>query len=501
MGDLLSAKNLSNRVLLIVFVAFSVLTAYFIYTSYKSYLDESEQQVVERMYSIAQTASLQIDAEELSYLIETYTTKNAISSNQHDSIYNKIHKILANVATVNELGSPIYTLVKSDSGQYFEFIATSSANPYYRHSYKEFPDALLKLYDEGGKLDVHSSENGVWLSAFAPIKNTKGQTIAIIQADKNFEEFYAAAKSKLWRNILISLGIFIVILLILLRSLRALIKIEEDQKAELEHSYKLIAHKNKSIADSINYAKRIQDAMIPSKGDIASVFEQSYVFFRGKDVVSGDFPFMLTTETDGVVYIASVDCTGHGVPGALISIIGNSLLNDAIKNQRYEEPGDILKALHYGVVDALNQEQEGALTNDGMDIALLKVNKNKKLVQFAGAHRPLIHISGEEVNEIKGNRLSIGGTHYTSRGKKMDFSTIEINYTSGDSFHFFSDGFPDQFSDTTQKKFGGKNIREFYTKHCQLSLDKMGEELEATFDDWKGSHHQMDDVLVIGIKL
>ncbi len=501
MGELLLVKNLSNRVLLVVFIAFSILTAYFIQNSYRSYLGESEKQLVDRMFSIAQTTALQLEPDNLDYLISNYTTKDAIRSSAQDSIYNIVHRKLAEVTSVNEMNSPLYTLVKSDSGAYFEFIVTSSMNPYFRHSYKEFPEMLLTDYEKGGRLDLHKSENGVWLSAFAPIKNRQGETIAIIQADQNFEEFYEAAKANLWKEIFISIGIFIVILAIVLRSLRAIIKIEEEQKVELENSYKLIAHKNKSIADSINYAKRIQDAMIPSESDICRVFDEAYVFFRGRDVVSGDFPFMIARESEGIIYIATVDCTGHGVPGALISIIGNSLLSDIIKNQIYEKPGDILKALHFGVVDALNQEQEGSLTNDGMDIALLKINKNEHLVEFAGAHRPLIHVQRDSITEIKGSRLSIGGTQYTSRGKKMDFETFEIPYESGDCFHFFSDGYPDQFNDVTMRKFGSRQIRAFYKENRDQPLQNIGKKLEAAFDAWKGTEIQLDDVLVIGIKL
>ncbi|MFQ3215402.1 MAG: putative membrane protein [Marivirga sp.] len=248
MGDLLSAKNLSNKVLLVVFIAFTVLTGYFIQNSYRTFLNESEKQVVDRMYSIAQTAALQIDAGQISYLINKYKTKDALTSTSQDSIYQQLHKKLAAVAGLNEMNSPLNTLIKSDSGAYFEFIVTSSVQPYYRHSYLEFPEQLLSEYKVGGRLNVHSSENGTWLSAFAPIKNNKGQTIAIIQADRNFEEFYAAAKSKLSNDIFMSIGIFIVILVIVLRSLRSIISIEEEQKAELEKTYKLIAHKNKNIA-------------------------------------------------------------------------------------------------------------------------------------------------------------------------------------------------------------------------------------------------------------
>jgi serine phosphatase RsbU (regulator of sigma subunit) len=391
-------------------------------------------------------------------------------------------------------------MVRSNSGDYFEFIVSSSEAPYFRHTYKEFPEQLLREFEVGGKLNVHSSENGMWLSAFAPIKNNQNETIAVIQADRDFEEYYAIAKEKLFNDLLISLAIFVVILFIVLKFLRSIIKNEEKQKEELETSYKIIAHKNKDISDSINYAKRIQDSLIPSLKDIRSVFPHSYVFFRGKDVVSGDFPYMAQIENSNIVYIASVDCTGHGVPGALISIIGNYLLNDLIVSKEMNEPGDILRALHFGVVSTLNQEQEDSLSNDGMDIALIKVDREAQTFEFAGAHRSLIQIKNGELEEIKGSKLSIGGTHYTRRGKKMDFINYKTQYNEGDSIHFYSDGYPDQFGGPETRKFGQKNMRAFFNRHANENMEVIGSKLESTFDDWRSGHKQMDDVLVMGIK-
>jgi serine phosphatase RsbU (regulator of sigma subunit) len=500
MGDFLSAKSLSNRVLLVVIVSFSILTGYFIYNSYHQFLSNSEEQVVNRLYSIAKTASLQVDGEEMEYLINKYPNKDAITTNEQDSIYSKINKQLLEVVKANEMTTSLYTMVRSKEGPYFEFIVSSSEIPYFRHSYKEFPDQLLNDFELGGKLNVHSSENGMWLSAFAPVKNDKGETVAVIQADRNFEEFYAIAKAKLVNDLLISLGIFVVILLIVLKFLRSIIKNEEEQKRELETSYKIIAHKNKDISDSINYAKRIQDSFIPTLKEIKSVFPESYVFFRGKDVVSGDFPFMVKLENQDTVYIASVDCTGHGVPGALISIIGNFLLNDLIISKKLDQPCDILRALHFGVVDTLNQEKEDSLSNDGMDIALIKVDQQAKTFEFAGAHRPLIQIKDGELEEIKGSRLSIGGTHYTRRGKKMEFNNYKTTYEKGESIHFFSDGYPDQFGGPENLKFGQKNMRAFFKRNKNTDMEALGVRLEENFDDWRNGHRQMDDVLVMGIK-
>jgi len=500
MGDFLSAKGLSNRVLLVVIIAFSILTGYFIQNSYRQFLDNSEEQVLDRLNSIAKTASLQIEGEEMEYLIDEYPDKDDIKTNKQDSIYFKINQQLSKVVNANDMSTSLYTMIRSKDSAYFEFIVSSSNNPYFRHTYREFPEQLLQDFENGGKLNVYESENGRWLSAFAPIRNENGDTIAVLQADRNFEEFYALAKEKLINDLLVSLAIFIVILLIVLKFLRSIIKNEEEQKKELETSYKIIARNNKKISDSINYAKRIQDSLIPSLKDIRSIFPQSYVFFRGKDVVSGDFPYMARLTHKNVIYIASVDCTGHGVPGALISIIGNYLLNDLIVSRGMNEPGDILQALHFGVVKSLNQEEEGSLSNDGMDIALIKVDKDARTFEFAGAHRPLIQIKNGELEEIKGSRLSIGGTHYTKRGKKMEFKNYKAEFNAGDSIHFFSDGYPDQFGGSKNKKFGPKNMRSFFDRNKDEEMETIGNKLEETFDDWRNGQRQMDDVLVMGIK-
>ena len=500
MGRILSAKSLTVRISLVVFLALGAMALYFIYNSYRTYLITAEEQVLNQLDAVAKTASVNLDGDAHQYLATTYAKKDDITQNGDDSVYQQMHGFLKWVHDVNGFNTDLYTLVFSEDKQYFEFIITSGDSPYYRHTYVQFPPDLKDKFYNGGQLDRHRSENGVWLSAFEPIRNSQGEVVAVLMVDRKFNDFLRHATMQLSRDTLISLIILAVIGGFLYRFLRMVVKNEEEQKEALEASNYMMAAKNKAIQDSINYAKRIQDALIPNEEVIKSRFSDSYVFFRGKDVVSGDFPWMFRLENDDEVLLATVDCTGHGVPGALLSIIGYFLLNDIIKSKGITTPARILDELHKGVVSALNQEIEGNSGNDGMDVALVKINLKTNKVEFAGAHRPLVWVNNNQVKEIKGDRLAIGGTHYARKMKKVEFKNHEIQVSEGDSIHFFSDGYPDQIGGPENRRLMTKNMKQIILDNQNKPMSEMGQVLKDRFESWKGTEMQMDDVLVIGIR-
>lgn len=256
-----------------------------------------------------------------------------------------------------------------------------------------------------------------------------------------------------------------------------------------------IQSKNKKITESINYAQRIQGAILPNTKIINKVFPESFIFYKAKDVVSGDFPWFLQRGED--IYIAAVDCTGHGVPGALISLIGYFLLNDIVRSRKITEPGEILDLLDEGVTQTLRQDSDDSKTKDGMDIALCRVNLKNNQLQYAGAHRPLYHIEKGAMNEVKGEKFPIGGGIYKNQ---TNFTTTTIQLNKGDSVFFCSDGFPDQFGGPDNRKFGPKRIRELVEKNNKKPMAEIGKVLEETWETWKGKEKQTDDVLMIGIK-
>ncbi|QHT67973.1 PAS domain S-box protein [Rhodocytophaga rosea] len=256
-----------------------------------------------------------------------------------------------------------------------------------------------------------------------------------------------------------------------------------------------IQSKNKKITESINYAKRIQGAILPNNIIIQNIFPESFILYKPRDVVSGDFPWFMQKGDD--MYIAAVDCTGHGVPGALISLIGYFLLNNIVNNKDNSEPGVILDQLDKGVTETLKQDSDDSSTRDGMDIALCKINLKKKTLQYAGAHRPLYFMHGGELTEIKGDKFPIGGGQYKSR---TNFTTTTLSLGQGDAAYFCSDGFPDQFGGPENRKFSPKKIRDIITNNQTADMRRMHQIFDEEFEGWKGEEKQTDDVLMIGIK-
>jgi PAS domain S-box-containing protein len=265
--------------------------------------------------------------------------------------------------------------------------------------------------------------------------------------------------------------------------------ITERKIIELE-----IQNKNKKITESINYAKRIQNAILPNNRVINRALPDSFILYKPRDVVSGDFPWYVQIKDE--IFIAAVDCTGHGVPGALLSLIGYFLLNDIVRSRKVTEPGKILDLLDEGVTTTLRQDED-ATTKDGMDIALCKINLHSREVEYAGAHRPLYIMKGGAMDEIKGNKFPIGGGIFKNQ---TNFTNHKLKLNKGDSVYFSSDGFPDQFGGPEIRKFGPKRVREIIERINQMPMKDAMTIFDQEWESWRGDHKQTDDVLLIGIK-
>ncbi len=256
-----------------------------------------------------------------------------------------------------------------------------------------------------------------------------------------------------------------------------------------------IQAKNKKITESINYAKRIQGAILPSNKFIKQVLPDSFILYKARDVVSGDFPWFI--QVGNTIYIAAVDCTGHGVPGALISLIGYFLLNDIVRSRKISNPGTILDELDASVTSTLKQDQEDTKMKDGMDLALCKICLDENTIEYAGAHRSLFYINNGELEEIKGNKFPIGGGLFKNQ---TNFTNHTIKYHEGDAIYFCSDGFPDQFGGPDNRKFGSKRLRELINNNKHLNMEQAYEKFLEEWEAWKGDQKQTDDVLLIGIR-
>lgn len=267
----------------------------------------------------------------------------------------------------------------------------------------------------------------------------------------------------------------------------------KERTSEIEEQKKLIEEKNKDITDSINYAKRIQEALLPEQSSLISLFSDSFILFKPKDIVSGDFYWFM--ENKGKKIIVAADCTGHGVPGALMSMIGCNILNKIILDEGITQPDLILDRLNEEVRTALKQKENASETRDGMDIAIITITNNE--LQYAGAHRPLYIIANNELNEIKANKFSIGGI----QEEKRTFTNHVLTLQKNDAVYLSSDGYADQFGGKTGKKLMTKNFKELLLKIHNDSMKTQKEFLSKSIEDWRGAREQVDDILVIGIKI
>lgn len=257
-----------------------------------------------------------------------------------------------------------------------------------------------------------------------------------------------------------------------------------------------IAKQNRDIRASIQYAEKIQRAILPAEELIKQYFPDSFVFFKPRDIVSGDFYWF--SEREGKLFLAVVDCTGHGVPGAFMSMIGYVLLNQVVNEREIDDPGEILLQLHKEIRKALKQEKE-SLVKDGMDIALCMIDTQKQSLYFAGAARSLYYIQHGALHEIKGAPYSVGGFE---RDRKRTYPTHELPLTDNMIFFLASDGFADQFGGVRDRKFMVKNFKRLLLEVAGKDYLVLGkQELQQVFEQWKGDRKQIDDVLVVGLKV
>lgn len=265
---------------------------------------------------------------------------------------------------------------------------------------------------------------------------------------------------------------------------------------EKKKNESVLRHTNNQIKDSINYAENIQRAIIPDSTELQQQFKDSFVYFRPRDIVSGDFPWMFTY--DNVTYVAAVDCTGHGVPGAMISFVGYFLLQNIIENDVTLTAGEVLDRLDKALAQTFKKAKGNANIKDGMDVALCKIDKANNVLEFAGAQRPMYLIKKNGIlYEFKGSKFPIGGGNSY---QKTGFTNNKTTYEAGDAVYIFSDGLPDQFGGEGNQKYGIRKIREMIEKKGHGDIFDFEKELHTDLSQWQGTTEQTDDILLIGMK-
>jgi serine phosphatase RsbU (regulator of sigma subunit) len=273
-------------------------------------------------------------------------------------------------------------------------------------------------------------------------------------------------------------------------SFRKEVKLRLVAEEKLKETLNEVEEKQKEITDSINYAKRIQEAILPSFDFIKTHLPNSFIYYQPKDIVAGDFYWAEKVGND--FFIAAADCTGHGVPGALVSVVCCNALNRTVNEFKLTDPGKILDKTRELVLESFSKN--GGDINDGMDISLISINGNT--IKWAGANNPLWYYQNNELKEIKANKQPIGKTDHAE-----PFTTHTIELQRGDSLYLFTDGFADQFGGPKGKKFKYKQLEDLLISSNGLSISEQHLALKNTLSDWKGKLEQVDDICVIGIRV
>ncbi len=270
-----------------------------------------------------------------------------------------------------------------------------------------------------------------------------------------------------------------------------------ERTAEIFTQKEKIEAQNHQITDSIRYAKRIQTAILPSDEVLENNIKQHFVLFKPRDIVSGDFYW--TGKRDGLAIIVAADCTGHGVPGAFMSMIGNTLLNQIVNERGITKPSDILWNMRKEILNLLSQKGSKAVTKnkDGMDMSICTINYDTLEVQYSGANNPLFYIRDEKLTVIKGSRQPVG-SHIL---ENEPFENHELQMKPGDRMYIFSDGYQDQYGGDENRKFMVGRLKRFFVEIHKKPLGTQKEIMNQTIEEWMADKKQIDDILVIGIKL
>ncbi|MCW8896914.1 MAG: SpoIIE family protein phosphatase [Flavobacteriales bacterium] len=289
--------------------------------------------------------------------------------------------------------------------------------------------------------------------------------------------------------------IFLLILLVAILAIFTFINVRKNNKL-LGIQNKIIEEKNKDLVDSIKYSLQIQKSILPKNETVKNAFENIFIFYSPKDIVSGDFYWVFSDER--YAYVAVVDCTGHGVPGAFLSLIGNNAINKAVKEDGETDPGIILDKMNFYVKETLNQHGDGEL-KDGMEVSLCKLDKVENTLYFAGANLSLVYFNEGELNIVKGSKCTVGSVQPHVKG--VPPVTNKIHLKKGDSFYLYTDGIIDQFGGEYSKKFKISGLKSLLSSVYQKDIVTQEAEVVQVFETWKKNQEQLDDVCLIGVSV
>jgi transcriptional regulator with GAF, ATPase, and Fis domain len=468
-----------------------------------SLYENMEDRVIERTAEVTKQKEL-LEKNFNDIKLTAEITKDIASSLSVENIVSTVYEKVNNLMSAESFGIGIYNPL-TESLQFPGFIEQSQKMDFFEFFLKDKERYAVWCFDKEKEIVIndveveyskylkvrlaplggHSPLSLIYLPLF-----TKEKKIGVLTV----QSFSKHAYSEFHVNILKNLALSIAIALDNASLYENLEEKVKERTTEVIKQKAIIEEKNKDITDSIKYAKKIQQAIAPNIDEFNKNFIDSFILYKPKDIVSGDF-YWFEHFADTTVF-AAADCTGHGVPGAFMSLICSDIMYKVVYDQKITSPADALKLIDDKLVQLIRKSSESS-ANDGMDIALCSYSKNDNILNYAGAHRPILIIRNGEILEYRPNKFSIGG--HSTEGKHFDLNQIQVY--PGDQIYLVTDGYADQFGGDKGKKFKFKNLKELILSVSDKPMLEQKMIIDETFESWKGGLEQVDDVCLIGVKI
>lgn len=373
-------------------------------------------------------------------------------------------------------------------------------------SMREISQYLYEIYKEEGRSQDALAMHELYITMRDSIASEESQRVvmqnemqyaydkqkALDQKEQEKELAISAEQEQKQKIISYAIGLVLLLVLLFAAFVFNRLRLTKKQKEIIELQKDLVEEKQTEILASITYAKRLQDAILPPLNFVKQHLPDSFIFYKPKDIVAGDFYWMEVINDN--ILIAAADCTGHGVPGAMVSVVCSNALNRSVFEFGNTEPGKILDKARELVLETFAKSDTDV--KDGMDISLASINKNTREIKWAGANSPLWYTNQNGINDVKANKQPIGKTE-----NPAPFTTHRIQLKQGDAIFMLTDGFADQFGGDKGKKFKYKPLKDMLLQNAKLPMENQMQELESAFVKWKSNLEQVDDVCVIGVRL
>jgi serine phosphatase RsbU (regulator of sigma subunit) len=490
------SKRTRLRIYITVYGGLILLSAYLIGHNYRVQLRSAEESTLSKLYGIASTLAEQVDRDAVKGVFESFPLDGDTSGLSNNQTFQMYRQLFNRTVVANRLKTPIYTLTYDSVGDKFTGGLASNGQSAYGWHYESPPKELKTVYYSGGTISRFDDDHGTWLTAVCPLKDSEGNVFAVIEADYPFDSFISEARNELLGGLLVSILVMILIGIITYPILNKVLRDQEQATTALEKANEAVSEKNAEVKSSLEYARTIQETMLPTSEELNGFFASCMVFNKPRDIVSGDFYwFHQIDESKALVAVA--DCTGHGVPGALMSIMGQSYLDELVVEQKVESPSQILERLNQKVKATFGGSEQKDGT-DGMDIGICLINKTARELIFAGARRPLTIVSGTDVLQFHGTRRGIGEHYLTTN---IPFEDTSIAFDHNATYYLCTDGLQDQFGGLYGKKLMRKRVLNWLTDLEPLPMSKRAIQLDRLFKDWKEERAQIDDICVLGFSV